>query len=69
MNISPPVGGDTHLEMAVKIINQIVQQKVGLGACRLPLNNAVPLSLLLFHVADVRRRKGLCRSCAVRDRR
>lgn len=44
MNISPPVGGDTHLEMAVKIINQIVQQKVGLGACRLPLNNAVPLS-------------------------
>eukprot|EP00731_Ephydatia_muelleri_P010449 Em0005g1035a len=32
MNISPPVGGDTHLEMAVKIINQIVQQKMFAGA-------------------------------------
>ena len=29
MDIAPPSGGDTHLETAVKIANQIVVQKVG----------------------------------------
>lgn len=28
MNIAPPSGGDTHLEMALRVANQIVQQKV-----------------------------------------
>ena len=29
MDIAPPSGGDTHLEMAIQVANQIVQQKVG----------------------------------------
>ncbi|KAL5493773.1 hypothetical protein EMCRGX_G014997 [Ephydatia muelleri] len=45
MNISPPVGGDTHLEMAVKIINQIVQQKMFAGAKDY-------VGLVLFGTAD-----------------
>ena len=28
MNIAPPSGGDTHLEMALRVANQIVKQKV-----------------------------------------
>ena len=28
MNIAPPSGGDTHLEMALRVANQIIQQKV-----------------------------------------
>ena len=28
MDIAPPSGGDTHLEMALRVANQIVQQKV-----------------------------------------
>ena len=31
MDIAPPSGGETSLEMAVRVANQIVQQKVGLG--------------------------------------
>lgn len=34
MNIAPPSGGDTHLEMALRVANQIVQQKVwAQGSC------------------------------------
>ena len=33
MDIAPPSGGETSLEMAIRVANQIVQQKVGLGAC------------------------------------
>ena len=39
MNISPPAGGETRLEMAIKIINQIVQQKVRVLTYRVGLNN------------------------------
>ena len=28
MSVAPPTGGDTYLEMAVRVANQIVQQKV-----------------------------------------
>ena len=28
MNIAPPSGGDTHFEMALRVANQIIQQKV-----------------------------------------
>ena len=28
MDIAPPSGGETHLEMAVRVANQIIQQKV-----------------------------------------
>ena len=30
MDIAPPSGGETSLEMAIRVANQIVQQKVGL---------------------------------------
>lgn len=33
MDIAPPSGGETSLEMAIQVANQIVQQKVGLGVC------------------------------------
>ena len=70
MSIPPPAGGDTHLEMAIKIANQIVQQKVGRHACLhadlVPSNKAL---LLLSHLLDVRWEQGLRRSRAIRDPR
>ena len=33
MDIAPPSGGETSLEMAIRVANQIVQQKVSLGVC------------------------------------
>ena len=43
MDIAPPSGGDTHLEMALRVAVQIVQQKVGVeGSYTLCNTSLVP---------------------------